>query len=650
MAEQTKKKVGRPKKVQTPTPEPVTEQRKTLVMSSGPTPEKPTLALVQKNLNNFYTKLLGCNNGAGWFDFGNGLNSFNPFLQNQRLKQISVLPAEMDKEDIISALKAPQNSEISLRQAGASLASSQYLYYKILRLAADVPMYLHYKTPEFLDNTSEYKKEEFVNEDKYVDEWIETFDIVNTLKRTALEVKREGKVSYLLRNGISKGEKGQKIVDFCTWQKLPNKYVKLTAIGTHGYIASFNLMIFMQPGFMPEQYPEYIQKIWASMINDGVITKDKCQRLQVNLGPLMKFSYTNEKGINTKGVFESCNNQYMYWVQLPQDLCYTFASDSSVPWAIPDTAGLFLGLQELTDYGTLAGLIASTPLTSILTGEAEMVDNPNPGEDQTVLAPETIAGFQNQFNNMTSTNTEALFVPFKNLKLQSLPNIPNSNEIVTKAVQNFISTAGEGGIITATDKPSVAQVKGAQLMEEAQHNFVTKQFESVLNMIINNLIGCKYKWKLHLWGGIFTFDAEMKRDKEMWTGGATFLLPKIASAYGMNVRDIGAVVNYIDSLGIYKKFETLTQEKQAEQAKAKATVENKQKEPNTVKKVGRPSADENEIENDNTEKSIDQGTNTGDMRDYAMYSQIQGKCLICGETISQGILCEDCREEFEEVE
>jgi hypothetical protein len=93
-----------------------------------------------------------------------------------------------------------------------------------------------------------------------------------------------------------------------------------------------------------------------------------------------------------------------------------------------------LGLQELTDYSTLAGLIASTPLTSILTGEAEMVDNPNPGEDQTVLAPETIAGFQNQFNSMTSTNTEALFVPFKNLKLQSLPNIPNSNEIVTKAV------------------------------------------------------------------------------------------------------------------------------------------------------------------------------------------------------------------------
>ena len=647
MAEQPKKSRGRPKKEQTLPPEPITEERRTLIMSNGPTPDKPTLATVQKNLNMFYTKLLGCNSGNGWFDFGNGLNSFNPFLQNQRLKQLSTLPAEMSKEDIVSALKAPQNSEISLRQAGASLASSQYLYYKILRLAADVPMFLHYKTPEFLE-ASVYKTDEFKNEDKFVDEWIDTFDIVNTLKRTALEVKREGKATYLLRNGIGKKNNGTKVVDFCTWQKLPNRYVKLTAIGTHGYIASFNLMIFLQPGFMPEQYPEYIQDIWKNMVSSGVVSRDKCNRFQVNIGEIMKFSYQDENGVSRKGVFESCNNQYMYWVQLPQELCYTFASDSSVPWAIPDTSGLFLGLQELTDYSTLAGLIASTPLTSILTGEAEMVDNPNPGEDQTVLAPETIAGFQNQFNSMTSTNTEALFVPFKNLKLQSLPNIPNSNEIVTKAVQNFISTAGEGGIIAATDKPSVAQVKGAQLMEESQHNFVVKQFESVLNLIINNLIGCKYKWKIHLWGGIFTFDSEMKRDKEMWTGGATFLLPKIASAYGLNVRDIGAITSYVDSLGIYKKFETLTQEKQAEQSNKKIKTEQKNQE--DKKQVGRPSADENEIENDNTEKSIDQGTNTADMRDYAAQSYEEGRCIICHELVDSGLLCESCQAEFEEVE
>jgi hypothetical protein len=103
-------------------------------------------------------------------------------------------------------------------------------------------------------------------------------------------------------------------VDFCTWQKLPSRYVKLTAIGTHGYIASFNLMIFLQPGFMPEQYPEYIQDIWNNMVSSGVVGRDKCNRFQVNIGQIMKFSYQDENGVSRKGVFESCNNQYMYWV------------------------------------------------------------------------------------------------------------------------------------------------------------------------------------------------------------------------------------------------------------------------------------------------------------------------------------------------
>lgn len=49
--------------------------------------------------------------------------------------------------------------------------------------------------------------------------------------------------------------------------------------------------------------------------------------------------------------------------------------------------------------------------------------------------------------------------------------------------------AGMGGLIAATDKPSVAQVKAAQYLEEAQEDYVTRQFESVLNYIINHLSG-----------------------------------------------------------------------------------------------------------------------------------------------------------------
>lgn len=59
------------------------------------------------------------------------------------------------------------------------------------------------KYPPFLE-ASEYKTEKFKKDDDFVDEWLEKFDIVNTFKRIAIEVKREGKPSYLLRSHVTK--------------------------------------------------------------------------------------------------------------------------------------------------------------------------------------------------------------------------------------------------------------------------------------------------------------------------------------------------------------------------------------------------------------------------------------------------------------
>lgn len=624
--ETTAKKRGRPKKVATP---PVSEEKEQLQMSQKE--NKITFSQIQKDLRETYNRALG-NSGNGPFGFENtsAYTMFNPFLQNWRLKMINSQPKAMTPEDLSNAMASPQSSEEKLRSQGWSSSVSQYLYYKILRNSADIPLFKHYKVPQLLDK-SEYSKDDFVEEDVYTDEWIKTFDVYNTFKRISLDVKREGKPTYVFRNNVYRDGKKRR-VNYCTWQKLPTEYVKLTGIGQYGYIASFNMLLFMNPAFNIEQYPDFIKDLWYDMISKGAVVKkndnpyiyddtNKSAGYSVDVNTISSYKYSYEEFGEQKeigGVLQGMrdakrNMTYMYWVQLPQKLCYTFCSDTSHPWAIPDTSGLFLGLQELTDYDTLAGLVASTPLTAILTGEIEPIPNPNAGQDQTIMNPETVAAFQNQFNESTSTNVEALFVPVKNMKLQSLPNVPNSSEITTRATQNFITKAGESGIIVSTEKPSVSQVKGAQLLEESQCEFVTKQMQTVLNMNINELIGCSYSWKVEIWGGIFSFDADLKRSKEMLQAGATFLMPKIASAFDMTLRDVKAAGSYVESLEIYKDFKTLTQQTQAEQ-KAK---ENAQE----TKKVGRPNADENEIDNDNTENSIDAGTNTSDMREFAIHSR-----------------------------
>jgi len=63
----------------------------------------------------------------------------------------------------------------------------------------------------------------------------------------------------------------------------------------------------------------------------------------------------------------------MYWVELPQDLCYTFYSDGAHPNAFPDTVGLFNDLNELDDYRWLQASLLSKGVNSVLTAQVPLV-------------------------------------------------------------------------------------------------------------------------------------------------------------------------------------------------------------------------------------------------------------------------------------
>lgn len=637
----TPNKGGRPKK-QIPITEQEQPQDSKLLMTAGEAGNK--VENIMQSCTNFFDKFLG--NVDGTSVFGQSiysLNQYNPFLQNTRLKMLAGLPIEMDKASIINALKNPQFHEEDIRGAAASLSSSQYLYYKILRQAGDIPLMKYVKYPPLLER-SEYKTDRFKNDDDFVDQWLEKFDVVNTFKRIAIEVKREGKPSYLLRSHVTK-KGGKKVVDYAALQKLPPQFVKLTAIGEHGFVASFNLMVFMNPAFSPAQYPAFIQRVWNDIItNEIAIHDEKRGGYKLDVAKASTYVFKDEDGNSYDTLIEKTEKRtYMFWVQMPQDLCYTFCSDNSTATAAPDTAGLFLDLQELTDYSVLAGLIASTPLTSLLTGEIELIPNPSTGRDQTAMNPETVLKFQNLFNSMTSTNTEAFFAPLKNLKLQSLNNVPNSSEIKTKAISDFISVAGEGGNIVATDKPSIAQVKTANMLSAAQYDFVVKQFKAALNNIVQECIDTDYKWKIDIFGDIFSEQNEKKFLKEMVAAGMKGFMPKLLAYEDMTVKDAKAVDYYLGAIGFYEDLTTLTQESSAK-LNATKTTDSRETETGLPKQVGRPALDDDEIESDETAASREKGSNISENKDiYAAK-----RCAICGAELDddEDILCDDCRETY----
>lgn len=610
-----KKTVGRPKRnpvIEIPVDE---KNQDRLDMNQKEKDQYITIDDLGNRWKKLFDQMASLEGTAGIGTVATQWNKLNPFLQNQRIKNLYSQARTYNKTNISSFLENPANSEVELRGLSWANSSSQQIYYNILRRSSDVPLYNYYLIPELFETEAEYGRPDFKNENRLIEDWLEVFNIQNTFKTIALEVKREGKSSYLLRNKFLGEGKSKKTV-FTTLQKMPTDWLKITGKGQLGYTVSFNMSYFMNIANSPADFGDFMIAAWSNMVDTGVVTEKDIRTGQINKG---QWNYDLDKAKNYKFIYKGVTYQsslenvkngrrlsYLLWLQLPYDLVYTFGSDNSQPWVAPDTMGLMLKLQELTDYGQLAGLIASTPLTAVLTGEIETIDNPRAGKNESVFSPEVLQGYMTQFNSATSTNVEAWMWPAKNIKLQQLASDVNSSDILSSATENFIESAGEGGLTITTEKPNVAQVNVAKQLSASQQQYVTLQFENVINFIIQRKLGLKYKWKIKIWGDIFNIDGEKKFLKEIVANGNIGMFPKLMSAEGISMRDTKALVNYIEQLDFYKKFKTYTQESQAEAQKEEVEDDTD---------AGRPPLDEDEIDNENTAASRDRGDNTSDNRE-----------------------------------
>lgn len=559
-------------------------------------------------------------------------NQLNPFLANQRLKNLFSQPSTYSKQQLGEFLASPGNSEPQLRSAAWANSSSQQIYYNMLRRSCDIPLYNWWLNPPLLKSVSEYKTPTFLTDERLAEDWLKTLNVPLAMKTIALQVKREGKQSYLVRSRID-GEGVDRHVVFASLEKMPTNWTKITGIGQLGYTVSFDMMYFMDIANDPSLFGDYMVKAWEDIIRNGVVVEDPrthSKVLNLEKARNYQFSYNGQTMTSMVEIKTVHRRQtYLFWLRIPYDICFTIGSDNSHPWVAPDTMGLLMKLQELTDYGTLAGLIASTPLTAILTGEAEFINDPRAGKNETVLSPETLMGLQDLFNATTSTNVEAMFFPLKNIKLQQLSADVNSSQIISEATENFVETAGEGGLTITTNKPNVSQIHTAQLLAAEKENYVTLQMQQILTFIIQHKLGLKYQWEVKLWGDVFTIENVKKYLAEQIRGGNSALLPKYLSAEGMTMRNTEAVQKYLESKGIYDNFHTLTSaEKEEEQADAEK------------KSVGRPALGEGDIENDATAASRDAGTNTRDNREQMDVHM----CPVCHENPLEGdqVVCDDC--------
>lgn len=604
VAEEVKRKRGRPPKNKTATAKGVNEEAQQIKMTAQTKTEEPkTLNQIQSLWSNTLQKYSGMVSVDVMNKAVNNAMLTNPFIQNQRVKTINSLPNELSKDQLQTVLKNPASAEQQLRDNSMQLYYTNFVYNNLIRLEREIPTYYWYATPQYVDKT-EMKEETFKKEMQFVNRIVESFNPQLAFKTINMQVQLEGKCSYLVR----KSYKYPKKVNFFLLEKLLPNEVKITGIANkQQYTVSFNMMIFQNPMYDVSQYPPYIEEIWKEMQTNGLITQDRKTK---------QWSPHPSKILSPEHLWECVDNSYYYWVELDQDDCFTFGQELATPMCFPDTIGLFMDLRELDDYRWLMGSLMSKGVTSILTGEVPIDKDAKAGSDGTIVTPDLVQFYDSLFSKTVSANVMTYFAPFKNFELHNIDSQPDNMDIVYNRLRDLVATSGNAALLSISDKPSVSMVKATQAIAASRANYLTLQFQQFLNNVINNQFDLKHQYKITLWGDIFDTSDNLKMAKELLQNGIQSMLPRVLSAFNQTVEDMKTINDYIEVSNIVIYARNIANENN----NTKTDISNNEQITENgieTKKVGRTTVEETEIESDSTAASKDRGDNVSDTKEFS---------------------------------
>ena len=440
----------------------------------------------------------------------------NPYIQNRRVKQISSLPVNFTKGKVGEMLTAPYDSEQPLRQVSHILEYTAYPLFHIRKTYQNLLTYHSYVMPRMVSG-EDTKKDDFLREWKLTEKLREEFKPKENAHQIVGQVGVEGKVFYYPRYSV---DKSHNKVNYAFMQQLPSDWTKITGYNNVSkYTVAFNMMYFLQPGCVPEQFGELFLPYlydFGSVVQKPEGTGTSVVFAQKTRIDMQKFQRIQAMGDmpGTPDVYYQ-NGRWYYWVYLPVDSVFPFEADDVSRTAISPFAGLFLNMIQLAQMEQIQLELIQNPLVSILHGEIPYGDDKAASsEDQYKLSNAGRLLFEAiWYDMMQANNTSGIGLyaaPFENMKLESLSEAPSAMDIVKQGYSDTMSQAGMGAIIPLGDDPKAGTAQISLQIESKFMQTVYRDFERMMNAIIKKL-NLKYDWKFVMFGDIAEDEKTLER-------------------------------------------------------------------------------------------------------------------------------------------
>lgn len=533
----------------------------------------------------------------------------NPYIQNRRVKQISSLPADFTKDQVAEMLTKPYDSEQPLRQVAHILEYTAYPLFHIRKVYQEMLTYHNYVMPKLTDS-ADTKKDEFMREWKLLEKLREEFKPKETAHQIVGQVGIEGKVFYYPRYSV---DKSHNKVNYAFMQQLPSDWTKITGYNNISkYTVAFNMMYFLQPGCVPEQYGDLFTPYlydFSSVVQKPRGTGTSLIFAQKTRVDMQQFQSIQARGdmAGTPDVYYQ-NGRWYYWVYLPADAVFTFEADDVSRTAISPFAGLFLNMIQLAQMEQIQLELIQNPLVSLLHGEIPYRDDKEAtAEDKYKLSNAGRLLFEAIWYDMLQTNNTSgiglYAAPFANMKLESLSEAPSAMDIVKQGYSDTMSQAGMGAIIPLGDDPKAGTAQISLQIESKFMQTVYRDYERMMNTIIKKL-SPRYDWKFVMFGDISEDEKMLERCMNGMEHG---ILPDTIvynALLDRSILDDMCLSDVVYNSGILdKRIPLVASYNMGSNSKSKATTE--------AKSPGRPKGDGNAT-TDGSETMIDQYGGTND--------------------------------------
>lgn len=503
----------------------------------------------------------------------------NPYVQNQRLKQIKTIGQRYTREQLEEMLRALSTNELGLRKASRYFHNTVAPIMKMNNMYPDILTYRNYIDTDKVNNKKGLQKEY-----EQLVKWKKSLDIERTFRNIVLQSMIEGKTFWYLREEDN--------INFL--QPMPSDWVKVVHRTDIGWQYSFNMFYFLQPGVSPDWFAPIFKEYLAEFY--GYCNQDT-----------KKLDVSKELPPDVMAYYEDKN--WYFWKQIPPEYGWIFSIDDSIAEVIPPLSSMFLDANELNSYKLLEQELMAIPLKQIMTATVPLTKENKSGSyvNDTAVSPDLIQLYQNIIQQILPQSVDFIAAPFDNFNVHTFDSVASKNSIVGDSIQNFYSQSAVTGLLSTTNKPNISMVKTTQILETGFIDKIYSQINCFLRVCVKNK---KYK-------NDFTIIVEGDRfgDKDLLASlekalasGNKNLYPQYLSFFNQDVNTAIGNMDLIDSYGIYDRLQPTLSAFQ---------MSKKDEKPN-----GRPSKSPDDMTSEGSASSAESGSNTSEAKLYSFVENL----------------------------